>query len=355
MLLLFPRAGLFKGRNLTRGMDPPPVDQHDRVSVPWSGRSLSRLIDASSRAAKRHAPHASDWWTHGVVPLALLHLSLFLTLQARPGGIAPLLWIWGPPLLVTMTAALLVAAFASAMRGRSWSRRRVVGFAGLGALLGTLPLYQTFPSTYDRMPSDVDFRLPFEGAVTVAWGGPTPRTNYHVSSPAERWAYDLLITVDGRSHRGDGRALADYYAYLRPVLAPAAGRVVAVHDGEEDQPPGRRNRRLGGGNRIILEIAPRQFLFIVHLRAGSIGVRLGESVRQGDVVASVGNSGNSSEPHIHLHVQDDPAPDKGQGIPFYFSNYVTVPGGTTVSRGMPLGGIRRGRFLGEIVRSQTTT
>jgi len=299
----------------------------------------------------RHAPHASDWWTRGVAPLALLHLSLILTLQARPGGIAPLLWIWGPPLLITMTAALLVAAFASALRGRSWSRRRVAGFAGLAALLGTQPLYQTFPSAYDEMPSEVDFRLPLESAVTVAWGGPTSETNYHVSSPAERWGYDLLITVDGRSHRGDGEGVADYYAFDRPVLAPAAGRVVAVHDGEKDEPPGRRNRRLGGGNRIVLEIAPRQFLFIVHLRAGSISVRPGDTVRQGDVVARVGNSGNSSEPHIHLHVQDDPRPDRGQGIPFYFSDYVTVPGGAAVSRGMPLGGIRRGRFLGAIVTS----
>jgi murein DD-endopeptidase MepM/ murein hydrolase activator NlpD len=327
----------------------PPIGR-DRASIAWIGR-LARLNDASSRAVLRHTPHASDWWTHGVAPLALLHLSLILTVQARPGRIAPILWIWGPPILMTVAAALLVVAFMSALRGRSWTWRRAAGFAGLCALVGTVPVYRTFPSAYDASPSEVDMRLPLDGAVTVAWGGSTPSANYHVGSPAERWAYDLLVTIDGRSHRGDGQSVADYHAYDRPVRAPAAGRVVATHDGDPDAPPGQPDRRRGGGNRIILEIAPGQFLFIVHLRPGSIRVAPGEAVRQADIVARVGNSGNSSEPHVHVHVQDGPIPDVGQAIPFYFSNYLKVREGASVSRGMPAGGIRRGRFVGEIVAS----
>lgn len=254
---------------------------------------------------------------------------------------------------MTMTAALLVVAFISALRGRSWTWRRAAGFAGLCALVVTVPAYRTFPSAYDASPSEVDIRLPLDDAVTVAWGGSAPSANYHVGSPAERWAYDLLVTIDGRSHRGDGRSLADYHVYDQAVRAPAAGRVVAVHDGDPDAPPGQRDRRRGGGNRIVLEIAPDQYLFIVHLRPGSIRVAPGESVRQGDIVARVGNSGNSSEPHLHLHVQDAPVPGDGQGIPFYFSDYVTVSDEQTIARGMPTGGIRRGRFFGEVVRSRT--
>jgi hypothetical protein len=254
-------------------------------------------------------------------------------------------------MLLTLTAGLLIAAFVSALRGRSWSSRRAVAFAGLCALVATVPLYRTFPSAYDQRPTAVDMRLPLDGAVTVVWGGSTPRANYHVATPAERWAYDLVITVDGRSRAGDGRTLSDYYVYDRPVHSPAAGRVVMVHDGDSDAVPGHRDRRRGGGNRIVIEIAPRQFLFLVHLRPGSIRAAPGDWIRQGDIVARVGNSGNSTEPHLHLHVQDEPVPDAGQGVPFYFSNYVTMRDGKVVRRGMPTGGVRRGRFMGEIVAS----
>jgi murein DD-endopeptidase MepM/ murein hydrolase activator NlpD len=331
-------------------MDTPDV-LRPGGSIPWSGRSRARLSEAAARIDGRHAAHPSDWWTPGVLLLAVLHVLLFVALQGRPGAIAVVLWRWGPPVVVALTAILLLMAFISATRGRSWNWQRAAGFAGLCAVIATLPAYVTFPSAYDSRPSSADIRLPLDGAVTIAWGGATASTNYHVSSPAERWAYDLLITVDGRSHRGDGRALADYYAYDRPVLAPASGRVVSVHDGDPDALPGRPNRSRGGGNRIVLEIAPNQYLFLVHLRPRSIRVAPGEWVPQGSVVARAGSSGNSSEPHVHMHLQDTATSDRGQGIPFYFSRYRTARDGVVVARGMPVGGIQRGRFVGEIVAS----
>lgn len=294
----------------------------------------------------------SDWWIRSVVPLAAAHVLLFLTLVARPGRIAITLWRWGPPALAVATSSALVIALASAFRGRlTWSWRRAAGFAGLCGIVGSMGVYQTFPSSHDSSPSEVDFHLPLDGPVTVAWGGSRPRVNHHVSSPAERWGYDLLVTVDGRSHRGEGRALGEYYAYDRAVRAPAAGGVVAVHDGIADRPPGRPDPRSGGGNRIVIEVWPGEYLFIAHLGAGSIPLVVGQSVRQGDLVGRVGNSGNSSEPHVHVHLQDTPLSDEGEGIPFSFSDYVHLSSGTRVTRGRPQGGVRRGRFLGDIVQS----
>ena len=296
----------------------------------------------------------NDWWIWSVVPLAAAHVLLFLTLVARPGRIAITLWQWGPPALAFATSSALVLALASAFRGRhTWSWRRATSLTGLCGIVASMGVYQTFPSSHDSSPSAVDFRLPLEGPLTVAWGGPRPRMNHHVSSPAERWGYDLLVTLDGRSHRGDGRGLADYYAYDRVVRAPAAGKVVAVHDGTADASPGRPDPRSGGGNRIVVEVGPGQHLFIAHLRAGSIPLVTGQSVRQGDLVGRVGNSGNSSEPHVHLHLQDTPFTDEGEGIPFSFSNYVHLNSGTRVTRGAPQGGVRGGRFLGDIVQSLT--
>jgi hypothetical protein len=79
-------------------------------------------------------------------------------------------------------------------------------------------------------------------------------------------------------------------------------------------------------------------------------VRPGDRVTRGEIVAHVGNSGNSTEPHLHMHLQDRVSIDRGQGIPFHFEDYVDVRTGVRVERGMPEGGIRRGRHVGDIVR-----
>lgn len=297
--------------------------------------------------------HWSDWWVAASPVVGLLDLALYLVLQARPGPTAIALWTWGPPVIVATAAALLAAALLSAYRTRlTWSWRRMAGLAGICAIIATSGVYQTYPSSHDDQPSRVVFRLPLDGPVTVAWGGPTLRTNYHVGSPAERWGYDFVVTVDGRSHTGDGSAVDEHYAYGRDVHAPADGTVVTAHDGEPDATPGRPDRDRRAGNHIVLDVAPREYLFIAHLQPGSVLVTAGQRVRQGEVVARVGNSGNTSEPHVHLHLQDSATPDRGEGIPLYFSGYRVEGVPEVVQRGLPIGGQRNGVFLGQIVEFQ---
>jgi murein DD-endopeptidase MepM/ murein hydrolase activator NlpD len=292
----------------------------------------------------------SEWWIHGVIPLALLHAALFLTLQARPGRVAPLLWRAGPILLALLASVLLAAAFVSSLRNRHvWTWRGTAGLAALFFLVMATGAYRTYPSSYDNKPSAVAFRLPLDGPVTVAWGGANETVNHHVINPEERWGYDLLVTVDGVTHRGSTTALSDYHAYGRPVHAPATGRVVDVHDGDPDAPPGRADRLRQGGNRVVIEVAPGDYLFILHLKAGTIRVTPGQEVREGEIVGHVGNSGNSSEPHVHLHLQDSPTLGQGEGIPLYFSNYVVLDRGETIRRGIPQGGVRGGRYVGDTI------
>jgi hypothetical protein len=291
-----------------------------------------------------------EWWIHGVIPLAVLHAALFLTLQARPGRIAPVLWKAGPILLVILASGLLAAALLSSLRSRhTWTRRRAAGLASLILLVMATGAYRTYPSSYDDKPSRVDFRVPLDGPVTVAWGGADARVNHHVINPEERWGYDLLVTVDGVTRRGSTMALTDHYAYDRPVHAPTAGRIVDVHDGDPDAPPGRADRLRRGGNRVVLEVAPDEYLFILHLKAGTIRVAPGQDVREGQIVGHVGNSGNSSEPHVHVHLQDTPEGGLGEGIPLYFSNYVVLDGGQTIRRGIPQGGVRGGAYVGDTI------
>ncbi|MGE4056125.1 MAG: hypothetical protein AB7F99_15110, partial [Vicinamibacterales bacterium] len=147
----------------------------------------------------------ADWWVHGAVPVAVVHGALVGFLRSRPGEIAIPLWTWGPPLVIVSAAVLLAGSLVSAWRGFGWTWKRTAAFAILAGLVITLPVYRTFPSAYDDTPSDVLMDLPLEGPVTVAWGGRSPGRNYHVGSPAERWAFDLLITVDGVSHRNAGK------------------------------------------------------------------------------------------------------------------------------------------------------
>jgi murein DD-endopeptidase MepM/ murein hydrolase activator NlpD len=290
----------------------------------------------------------TDRWIHAVLPLGAAHVLLALTLQARPGPIGPVLFTWGPVTLVTAAAGLLGAALWSAVRGRAtWTWRRAAALLGLVAIVGTMGVYETYPSSHDGTPSAIDFRLPLDGPVTVAWGGPTAEVNYHVASPGERWGYDLLVTVDGRTYRTDGREPADYHAYGRPVLAPAGGRIVRVRDGVPDAVPGRPDRWRGAGNHVVIEVAPGEYLFVAHLRPGTLRVREGQLVEQGDALGEVGNSGHSTEPHVHLHLQDRPDPDSGEGIPLRFGNTWLAGADPRVRRTMPEGGTRNGQYVGE--------
>jgi hypothetical protein len=208
--------------------------------------------------------------------------------------------------------------------------------------------FRVYPSSHTKRPGQVPFRLPFDGPNTVGWGGDTPDVNYHVCAGDQRWAYDLLVTKDGETSRGDGTKLEDYYCYGLPVLAPADGIVESRWDRDPDMPIG----ELGGGtdpggNHLVMLVAPGEYLFLCHLQPGSIRVKPGDRVRAGETIAAIGNSGNTSEPHLHIHLQDTSDSALGEGIPLYFHNYRL--GDRLIDRGMPTGGINANGFTGQIV------
>jgi murein DD-endopeptidase MepM/ murein hydrolase activator NlpD len=132
--------------------------------------------------------------------------------------------------------------------------------------------------------------LPCAGTWIVANGGRGPATNVHP------FAYDFV-----RPHRGLGEALEDYEAYGAQVLAPADGIVAEVVDGYPDAPPDPDN--MGMPNLVVLDHGNGEWSFLAHFRPASIRVRPGERVARGVVMGQCGNSGDSSEPHIHYHLQ----------------------------------------------------
>ncbi|VUM23536.1 M23 family metallopeptidase [Stenotrophomonas maltophilia] len=181
-------------------------------------------------------------------------------------------------------------------------------------------------------------QLPFNDEYYVFWGGRTVEQNYHAAHAGQRFALDLLVVRDGRSHRGDGLRNDDYYCFGRPILAPADGTVVEVIEGVADNVPGQMNAAQLTGNRVILDHGNEEYSVLAHLRQGSVRVAQGQAVRSGAHLGDCGNSGNSSEPHLHYQLQAGPVFGVGEALPAQFSGYVADD--QPVARGEPVKGQR---------------
>jgi len=161
--------------------------------------------------------------------------------------------------------------------------------------------------------------LPFNDEWTVFWGGDTREQNYHVDNPAQKGAFDWIITDDrGKSFQGSGTSNENYYAFGKEIIAPCDGEVILVVDGIKDNIPGEMNPAYLPGNTVILKTANDEFLFFAHFKQYSIVVKPGQKVRQGELLGKCGNSGNSSEAHLHFHLQNTEDFSKATGGKTYF-------------------------------------
>lgn len=143
---------------------------------------------------------------------------------------------------------------------------------------------------------------------------------------AERFAIDYeQLRADGQLFSGD-RAKTDSYLYFgSDVHAVADGPVVAVLDGLPEQVPGVDPTGLTlaqyGGNHVVQDIGNGNFAFYAHLKTGSVKVKPGDRLTTGQVLGNVGNTGNSSAPHLHFHVMSAPDPLRADGLPFVFRSF----------------------------------
>lgn len=165
-------------------------------------------------------------------------------------------------------------------------------------------------------------QLPFSDEFYVFWGGRSVEQNYHAAHAGQRFAMDLLVLQDGSSHRGEGSRNEDYFCFGKPILAPADGRVVEVIDGVADNVPGEMNPSQPTGNRVVIDHGNDEYSVLAHLRQGSVRVTKGQAVRTGTQLADCGNSGNSSEAHLHYQLQAGPEFGKATALPAQFSNYL---------------------------------
>jgi hypothetical protein len=148
---------------------------------------------------------------------------------------------------------------------------------------------------------------------------------------AQRFAFDYVrVDTAGRSFSGDRLRNASYYAEGNEAIAVADGIVVETKDSIPENIPGPQSRAVPitletvGGNHVILDIGGGHYAFYAHLRPGSLRVRTGDHVRRGQVIGLVGNSGNSTEPHLHFHVADANSPLGAEGIPYLLESFEVV-------------------------------
>lgn len=196
----------------------------------------------------------------------------------------------------------------------------------------------------DRRDTDpVILSVPLPGSCRVQ-NSPANRVPSHGTDAfGSSFAIDLVpVDEHGRSAPRTWRRLVTteapeiFVGFGRPVLAPTAGRVALVHDGEPDHEarrsqlalvpyllgqPRRARRGATGlaGNHVVIALGPDgPFVLLAHLQRGSVRVQPGQVVDVGVPVARCGNSGNSTEPHLHLQVSGSTEWSRAHGLPFGF-------------------------------------
>ena len=146
-------------------------------------------------------------------------------------------------------------------------------------------------------------RLPFLGTWTVSQAHDGEHT--HINEFRHAWDFVITDTED-RQYMGSGDQLTDYYCYDKMVLAPADGTIEFVLDRVPDNVVGEVNLKDNWGNTVIIKHDDHLFSSLSHLKEGSIRVKEGDSIKEGDEIGRCGNSGRSPYPHLHFQVQETP-------------------------------------------------
>ena len=286
-----------------------------------------------------------DPWIPVAWALVAAELCLLLYIGSRTGGPGPVkAYLFGPTLLMGLALLVGVAGILWSMKHPPLSSgRRTFSLLALVFVFMTSGYPYPFPCAREERPSQVRFQLPVEGEWTAAWGGDDTQVNLLARSvPARRYALCLVLAEDGRTEAADAEGSAGlerFLAFGRAVTAPAAGRVVEVVDRFEDGEVTAFGDDLG--NRVVLEVAEGEYLFVANLARGSIAVERDQRVEVGAPLGTVGSSARSrflQEPHLALHLQDSLDPMFGQGVPWFLHD-VELNGRPT-ERAMPRGGGR---------------
>lgn len=185
---------------------------------------------------------------------------------------------------------------------------------GLGGVLGAAGGIAFVAYSAKQTPRQTSFsnvvlaRAPFDGDWLISWGGENPKDNHHIGSPPQDRAIDIRKIIPGsgsQTSQGDPKKNESYGCWAQPINSPIDGIVEVAVDGVPDNIPGELNRPSAMGNYLMLKSPDGFVVVLAHFKQGSVARKAGEKINAGDFLALCGNSGNSTEPHLHMHVQSE--------------------------------------------------
>jgi murein DD-endopeptidase MepM/ murein hydrolase activator NlpD len=185
---------------------------------------------------------------------------------------------------------------------------------------------------YISPENTIDLASPFHsGKQIVLHGGTSPFTNGHFHVKPQNYALDIVglnnLGMRASSFQG-GSDLSDYVIYGQAIYSPLNGTVIAVEDRYNDQTPPITDTEHLAGNYILIESEGMEIL-LAHLKKGSIEVKIGDIVTTNTLLGQVGNTGNTSEPHLHIHVEKGGEANtilNGVAVPFTLNKQYLVRG-----------------------------
>jgi murein DD-endopeptidase MepM/ murein hydrolase activator NlpD len=189
---------------------------------------------------------------------------------------------------------------------------------------------------YADYQDSAKLRLPFNGTWMVLQGGRMVYDNAFASSEDNRYSVSFMFLKDGMAYENNGRKNSDYFCYGQPVLAPAGGTVVQAAGNSADHQPGKGPEIQSRGNYVVIAHGNSEFSLIPYLKAGSLKVRPGQRVKQGQVIGECGNSGSSFAPHVEYSLQNTRGFPLPKTMPAQFVGYTAD--GKAVAMGEPLRG-----------------
>jgi hypothetical protein len=185
---------------------------------------------------------------------------------------------------------------------------------------------------YPTPPNTVDLKPPLRnGKFVILHGGTTSLINGHSKVRPQNFAIDIVqLGSWGRRAKSftGGSNLDDYYVFGAPVYAPCDGEVLAAETSLEDLTPPAMDRKNPAGNHVLIGCGDIEVL-LAHLQKASVNVVKGDAVRSDSIVGRVGNTGNTSEPHLHMHVERGGNVEtilNGEAVPFTIDDQFLVRG-----------------------------
>jgi hypothetical protein len=256
--------------------------------------------------------------------LILLELVCIFCIYVVKGQIAP--WVWTTCIFIFSPIASIIIIFQIVMILIKIVKKKCIRFNLIYIfvlIFLAYPITIFFGVSILKYPTDelskdtINMTVPVENS--ILFGGKDYKT--HAVWASECYAYDILKEPYGIKSND----LNDYGIYLEDIHSPVSGIVIDLEESEEDIKPNTENFSSSLGNYIFMKIEKNNtYLILAHLEKDSIDVSVGDYVNRGTVIAKVGNSGTTSEPHLHIqHQKNNPMelkiPICAEGLPIKFS------------------------------------